>query len=313
MFLAKSATDVQHGHKRFPSPNTSEFRTQTSASGGYQSQTSSELSSSEDDSARKSITKGFVRRTIERLYGKKDVDPHEEVSERPPSAPKQKKKEHSSIFSPFHTAKAMSEFSYFNSSNALDTFSEATRCMAFNAQVGPGDSAPIDNGLRENTQIRKSVSDPVGINKTFTNSPQGEGMCEDTEVTTKSELEDNKKSFSRKCTYFSFPHASDSDVCLDDQSTVSKGSTNGDTIIDTKDNSEDTKTHAERNGALSSISITDFKMMDNKVHPLIELPPDGEVVVAQPGRGQGVMNRRIQEPDMLDLMYNFCGQNCPIL
>ncbi|XP_044033261.1 oxygen-regulated protein 1-like [Siniperca chuatsi] len=327
MFLAKSATDIQPGHRRFPSPNASdlsELRAETSASGGYQSQISSELSSGEDDSARKSITKGFVRRTIERLYGKKDANPDEEASERPPSAPKQKKKEHSSIFSPFHKAgsKAMSELSYFNSANALDTLSEATRCVAFNAQVGPKDSVPIDNGqwlLGGNTLIRKSVSDPVGINKTFTNSPQGEGMCEDTEentpyslFSTTSELED-KKSFSRKCTYFSLPHASDSDACQDDLSIVSKSSANGDSLTDTKDNSEDTKMWAERNGTLPGIGLADFKMMDNKVHPLTELPPDGEVVVVQPGKGQGVMNRRLQEPDMLDLLYNFCGQNCPIL
>lgn len=321
MFLAKSATDIQHGPGRFPSPNTSklsELRAETSVSAGYQSQTSSDQSSGEDDSARKSISKGFVRRTIERLYGKKDPD--EEVIERPPSPPKQNKKEHSSIFSPFHAArsKAMSELSYFNSSNALDTLTEAARCIAFNKQVRPEDSIPIDKEqwlVRENTLIRKSVSDPVGINKDVTNSPKGEGKCEDTEektpyslFSTKSELED--KSVPRKCTYFSLPHASDSDPCQDDLSTVSK---NGESIIDTKDNSEDAKTWAERNGMLPGVGVTDFKMMDNKVHPLVEPPPEGEAVVVQPKKGQGVVSRRIQEPDMLDMLYNFCGQNCPIL
>ncbi|XP_078137367.1 uncharacterized protein LOC144537469 [Sander vitreus] len=324
MFLAKSATDIPHGPGHFPSQKTSErseLRAETSASGGYQSLISSELSSSEDDSARKSITKGFVRRTIERLYGKKEAKPDDEASERPSSAPKQKKKEHSSIFSHFHVAqsKAMSELSYFNSSNALDTLCEATH-VAFNVQVRPEESVPINNDqwlLRENTLIRKSVSDPVGINKNL-NSPQGEGMCEDTEentyslFSTKSELEDKKSSFSRKCTYFSLPHSSDSYACQDDQSTVSKSSANYDSIIDTKDNSEDTKMWAERNGTLPRVGVMDFKMMDNKVHPLIEPPPDCEVVVVQPGKGQGVV-RRIPEPDMLDILYNFCGQNCPIL
>ncbi|XP_042256088.1 uncharacterized protein LOC121888551 [Thunnus maccoyii] len=323
MFLAKSSTDTQPGQRRFPSPNRSELpelRAQTSASGGYQSQTSSELSSGEDDSSRTPITKGFVRRTIERLYGKKDANIDEVSSERPPSAPKQKKKEQSSIFSPFHMAKTMSELSYFNSTNALDTLTEATRCIAFNAQVGPGDSVPIDKGrwlLNENTLMRKSVSDPVGINK---NCPKNEGMCEDTEestpyslFSTKSELEETKKSFSKKCTYFSLPHASDSDVCQDDLSTASKGSVNGDSVTGTKDSSEDTATLAERNGTLPGVGISDFKMKDNKVHPLIEVPSDGEVVAVQPGKGQGVVNRRIQEPDVLDLLYNFCGEHCPIL
>lgn len=327
MFLAKSTTDIQHGHCRFQSPRTSEFpelRAETSASGGYQSQSSNELSSGEDDSARKSITKGFVRRTIERLYGKKDANPDEEEGERPPSAPKQKKKEHSSIFSPFHIArsKAVSELSYFSSTNALDTFTEATRCIAFNTQVAPGDSVTMDGEqwlLRENALIRKSLSDPVGINKAFMNSPQGEKICKDTEestpyslFSTASELED-KMSLPRKCTYFSLPHASDSDACQDDLSTVSKSSVNGDSVIDTKDNPEDTKTWAERNGALPGVGVTDFKMKDNKVHPLVEPPPVGAVVVAQPGRGQGVMSRRLQEPDILDELYDFCGQNCPIL
>lgn len=322
MFLAKSATDIQHGNSRFLSANgseLSELRAQTSGSGGYQSQTSSDMSSGEDDSARKSITKGFVRRTIERLYGKKNATPDEEAGERPLPEPKQKKEEHSSVFSPFHTArsKAVCQLSYFNSTNALDTLSEATRCIAFNAQVGPGDSLPVDSGrwlLGENTVIRKSVSDPVGIHKT---SPHSEGKCEDTEesatysvFSSKSE-QDNRKSFPRKCTYFSLPHASDSDACQDDQSTASKGSVNDESIAETKDNPEDTKTGAERNTTLPSIS--DFKMLDNKVHPLVEVPSDSEVVVVQPGKGQGVMNRRLQEPDVLDLLYNFCGQHCPIL
>ncbi|XP_068438436.1 oxygen-regulated protein 1-like [Clinocottus analis] len=319
MFLAKSATEIQP--RCFPSSNTSETRTETSASGGYQSQTSCELSSSEDDSARKSITKGFVRRTIERLYGKKDANPDEEASERPPSAPKQKKKEHLSLFSPFHISKAMSELSYFNSTNTVDTLSEATRCVAFNAQIGPEDRVSLDNEqwfLRENAPIRKSVSDPVGINKNSSNT-QGEEMCEDTAESTpyshfssKSEQEDRSLR-SKKCTYFSLPHMSDSDAYQDDLSAVSKSSAGGDSPIDTKEESEDTRTWAERNGTLPGVGVTGFKLKDNKVHPLTEPPPDGEVVVVQPGKGQGVMSRRVQEPDMLDILYNFCGQNCPIL
>ncbi|XP_035803528.2 oxygen-regulated protein 1-like [Amphiprion ocellaris] len=322
MFLAKSTTDIQE--RRFPSQQ--ELRAETSVSGGYQSQTSSELSSGEDDSVRKSITKGFVRRTIERLYGRKDAQPDEESGERPTPEPKQKRKEHSSIFSPFHTAraKAMSELSYFNSTNALDTLSEATRCIAFNAQVGPGDGVPLDDGqwlLRENTLIRKSVSDPVGINKTFTNTPKDDDICKDTQentpyslFSTKPELEEKTKPITRKCTYFSLPHASasESDACQDDVSMVSKSSPNGsDGVIEAKDNSEDSKSCTERNGMLPGVG--DFKIKDNKVHPLTEPPPDGEVVVVQPGKGYGVVNRRYQEPDMLDILYNFCGEHCPIL
>ncbi|XP_069552771.1 oxygen-regulated protein 1-like [Brachyistius frenatus] len=327
MFLAKSATDVQQ--RCFPNPNVtnpSAVRAETSVSGGYESQTSSEPSSGEEDTARKNITKGFVRRTIDRLYGKKDADadPDEEALEGPPSEPKQKKKEPSSIFSPFNAAraKALSELSYFNSTHALDTLTEATRCIAFNAQVGPGDSVPIDSGrwvFRENMLIRKSVSDPIGINKIFTNTPEGEGMLKDTEENTpfslfsaKSELEKQAKSISEKCTYFSLPHASDSDVCEDEPSAVSNSSAS-DSVTEAKDNSEDTKIWAERNGKLPGVSVSDFRMMDNKVHPLIEPTLEGEVVVVQPGKGHGIVNRRLQEPDLLDFVYNFCGQHCPIL
>ncbi|KAL4001188.1 hypothetical protein ACER0C_006487 [Sarotherodon galilaeus] len=326
MFLARSATNIQQ--TRFPIPHTSELaelRAETSVSGGYQSQTSSELSSGEDDSARKSITKGFVRRTIERLYGKKDTNTDEEASERPPSEPKQEKNGQSGVLASFHTArsKAMSELSYFYSTNALDTLSEATRCIAFNAQVGPGDSIPIDNGrwlLRDNTLIRKSVSDPIGINKSFTNTPEGKGAFEDTEekspyslFATKPEPEEDKtKLLSRKCTYFSLPHGSESDICQDELSTASKSSANGDSITEEKDSSEDTKTWAERNGMLPG--LTDFKMMDNKVHPVMEPPTEGDVVVVvQPGKGQGAVNRRLPEQDILDVLYNFCGQHCPLL
>nr|XP_040023681.1 uncharacterized protein LOC120811973 [Gasterosteus aculeatus aculeatus] len=315
MFLAKAATDVQH--RCLPSSKTSEARAETSASGGYQTQTSSEPSSSEDDSARRSITKGFVRRTIERLYGKKDARPDQEAGGRPPSAPKQQKQEHLSAFSPFHVSrsKAMSEFSYFNSTHAVEPLSDATRCVAFNAELRPEDNEQWF--LREKALIRKSASEPVAINKGFTNSQGGE-MCEDAEedppyslFSTKSELEDNQSSLSRKCTYFSLPHTSDSDAHLEESSAVSRTGGNGQSAADTKEDSQDAGTRAERGGALPAVA--DFKRKDNKVHPATEPPPDGEVVLVQPGKRQGVMSRRVEEPDVLDILYNFCGQNCPIL
>lgn len=313
MFLAKSTADPRQGNGITRS-QLPDLRAETSVSGGYQSQTSSDASSAEDDAAQKSISKGFVRKTIERLYGKKDVNPEQEAGEGPPSAPKQQKKDHSRIFSPFHSirSKAGSELSYFNSSNALDTLSEATKCVAFKAQVRPGESVPSEN---RQFLIRKSVSDPVAISQGMTTPPQAAEILEDTEEMTPYslfELEE-KNSPQRKCTYFSLPHASEPDMCQDELSTVSRVIANGDTVADTKEQSKDSKTWAERNGVLPAVGIADFKKMDNKVHPLVELPPDGEVVVAQPVRGHGVVNRRVPEPDVLDLLYNFCGQNCPIL
>lgn len=313
MFLAKSATDARRGNGRSPS-QPPHLRAETSVSGGYQSQTSSEASSAEDESANKCVSKGFVRKTIERLYGKKDANPEQEAGERPPSAPKQKKKDHSRNFSPFHNirSKAGSELSYFNSTNALDTLNEATKCVAFKAQVRPGESVPGEN---RPSLIRKSVSDPAGINQGIATPPRAAEILEDAEEMTPYslfELED-KNSAQKKCTYFSLPHASESDMCQDELSTVSRVVTNGDAVADAKEQSKDSKTPAERNGVLPAVGTSDFKKMDNKVHPLVELPPDGEVVLAQPARGHGAVYRRAPEPDVLDLLYNFCGQNCPIL
>lgn len=311
MFLAKSVTDTKQGNAAART-QLPDLRAETSPSGGYQSQTSSDVSEAGDDSAQKSISKGFVRRTIERLYGKKAVNPEQEAGERPPSAPRPKKKDHSRNSSPFHhiQSKADSDLSYFNSTNALDTLSEATKCVAFSNQVRPGESVPSESGQRV---IRKCVSDPVGINQGITTPPQAEETIQDTVQKTPNpphERED-KNALQRKCTYFSLPHANESDVCQDELSTVSGVTANGDAV--TKDQSKDAKRGTERNGTLAAVGITDFKKMDNKVHPLVELPPDGEPVVAQPVRGHGVVSRRVPEPDVLDLLYNFCGQNCPIL
>ncbi|XP_072307127.1 uncharacterized protein [Eucyclogobius newberryi] len=314
MFLAKSASENQSKTSQNPqnTSDTTELRAETSVGGGYRSQSSGELSSGEDDSARKSIAKGFVMRTIERLYGKKESATPQVNSERPLSANKQKKKDQTSLFSPFHAtrSKTESELSYFNSSNALDALKEARRCIAFNAQVG--DSVHLDNGrcfLEESPILRKSVSDPVAINQSLTNSTQERQQpCKDVEEKTpyllfKTDSEDEQKS--RKCTYFSLPHDCDSEAVQEES--VVNIDIKGDICCESKDSLEDTKMQPEKNGKLLG-GVTDFKLMDNKVHPLVE-----EIVVVQPIRGQGVIDRRLQEPDVLDNLYHFCGEHCPIL
>lgn len=311
MFLAKSTTDTKQGNaatrRQLP-----DLRAETSPSGGYQSQTSGDVSGAEDDSAQKSISKGFVRRTIERLYGMKAVNPEQEVGERPPSAPRPKKKAHSRNSSPFQhiQSKADSDLSYFNSTNALDTLSETTKCVAFSNQVRPDESVPSEDRQRLG---RKSVSDPAGLNQGVTTPPQPEEIILDSEQKTPCSLleREDKNALQRKCTYFSLPHANELDVCQDELSTASRVTPNGEAV--TKDQPKEAKRGAERNGTLPAVGITDLKKLDNKVHPLVELPPDGEPVVAQPVRGHGVVSRRAPEPDVLDLLYNFCGQNCPIL
>ena len=55
-----------------------------------------------------------------------------------------------------------------------------------------------------------------------------------------------------------------------------------------------------------------LRLHDNKVHPLTQGAPGGQVVVAQPVRAQRVVPRPV-ELDALDALYTFCGQHCPIL
>uniref|UniRef100_A0AAZ3SV40 Doublecortin domain-containing protein n=1 Tax=Oncorhynchus tshawytscha TaxID=74940 RepID=A0AAZ3SV40_ONCTS len=334
MFMAKSIVDIQYGQTRLTSPNSSDLSDNRpgTSDGSHRSLTSTEMSSGEDDSVKKSITKGFVRRTIERLYGKKDTNEKVLASESQPiSVPRPKSREFPGkiSLSPFHNArtKVMLDLSYFNATSSFDTYSEPTRCIAFNTQVGPGDCVPIEENrwlLRE-CVIRKSVSEPINIYKNT--SALTEDECKDAKEdvpyslfghTDREDMVKTVKPFVAKCTYFNLPHGCDSDPYQDDLSSVSKGSAMGDISKDSKDNAEEPKLWAEKNGTLPDFSPTDFKMPDNKVHPLIEGPGGGKVVVVQPGKGQSGkgqtdVKKIPQEPDALEMLYFSCGQHCPIL
>ncbi|XP_062336337.1 oxygen-regulated protein 1-like [Osmerus eperlanus] len=347
MFMAKSVADIQYGHRQLPSPNTSDLsdsRPETSDSGGHRSHASPEVSSGEDESVIKSIAKGIVRRTIERLYGKRDDEVKDSNEERPPSPSKQRLRERAirSILSPFHMAqsKVLSDLSYFNATSSFESYSEPTRCIAFNAQVGPGESVLIDKGrwlLNENAPIRKSISEPIAIHKGTELCTKTENECDDTKeeipyshfsMSTQnkdlsSELEDKTKPKVPRCTYFTLPHGSDSDLYQDEMRTAGRSGAEGDLMTEKQDKSEEgeSKTWVEKNGKLPAFTPTDFKIMkDNKVHPLEDGPIEGQVVVVvQPGKGQTglkgqtVVNRRPQEPDALEMLYVFCGQHCPVL
>ncbi|XP_070960627.1 uro-adherence factor A-like [Oncorhynchus clarkii lewisi] len=195
------------------------------------------------------------------------------------------------------------------------------------ADVGPGDCVPIEENrwlLRESV-IRKSVSEPINIYKNT--SALTEDECKDAKEdvpyslfghTDREDMVKTVKPFVAKCTYFNLPHGCDSDPYQDDLSSVSKGSAMGDVSKDSKDNAEEPKLWAEKNGTLPDFSPTDFKMPDNKVHPLIEGPGGGKVVVVQPGKGQSGkgqtdVKKIPQEPDALEMLYFSCGQHCPIL
>ncbi|XP_071187178.1 oxygen-regulated protein 1-like [Salvelinus alpinus] len=193
--------------------------------------------------------------------------------------------------------------------------------------VGPGDCVPMEENrwLLRDCVIRKSVSEPININKNT--SALTEDECKDTKEdvpyslfghTDWEDMVKTVKPLVAKCTYFNLPHGCDSDPYQDDLSSVSKGSAMGDVSKDSKDNAEEPKLWAEKNETLPAFSPTDFKMPDNKVHPLIEAPGGGKVVVVQPGKGQSGkgqtdVKKIPQEPDALEMLYFSCGQHCPIL
>ncbi|KAJ3611660.1 hypothetical protein NHX12_021675 [Muraenolepis orangiensis] len=311
MFMAKSVPDVLREDRGVHRPISSEH------SPASRSQHWDELSEA------RSIAKGFVRKTIERLYGKKDSTTGDTPSGRHTSSPK-----HSSIFSSLDAAqsKLRTDMPYFNSTDTLNMSSEVRRCKAFNMQVGPDDSLPTD---RDRSLIRKSTSDPAGINKVVETPLLDIDPLEDTRqkvpvslFSTTSEPED--KLVATKCTYFSLPCASDSEPGLEDPGLKEPGhedpglkepghedpgavSKNRKSSVDIKEEQEEAKDWAERSGTRPGL-----RLHDNKVQPLTQGTPGGQVVVVQPIRGQGVVHRPM-ELDALDALYTFCGEHCPIL
>ncbi|KAJ8376685.1 hypothetical protein SKAU_G00072650 [Synaphobranchus kaupii] len=336
MFLARSNMDLPHSHKRLPSPNTSEMsdnRSETSDSGAYRSQPSLDASaeSGEDDSGRRSISKGYVRRTIERLYGRNDT-----VGKRPPSASKTKRKSSPGgnsvgTLTAFHEAKTkvITDLSYFNATSSYTTRNEPTQCVALNASVDMKEGVLIDKGrwlLKENHLIRKSspehsetcengdsVSVETGPDYASDAAPYSHfgSHCTPHTVISSPEPEDPGKTAVPKCTYFSLPHGSDSDYFQDDLTVKTKNSARAaKKDIQLSPAAEGPNACGEINGSLPSFAPAELRKTDNKVHPQSGEP----VVVTQPTRAQGATNSRaVQEQDPLEMLYLMCGQHCPIL
>ncbi|KAJ8010341.1 hypothetical protein DPEC_G00074060 [Dallia pectoralis] len=222
-------------------------------------------------------------------------------------------------------SKVISDISYFNSTSSFVTYTEPTRCIAFNAKVGPGESVQIDKkrGLPGESVIRKSVSEPMNINKNT--SASTEDLCKDTKedipysLSVRADLENTAECVRPsmpKCTYFNLPHGCDSDPHQDDLSSVSKGSDTDDAPKGTE--MEEPKVGSENGSTLNAQAPTHFIRPDNKVHPLIECSGEGKVVLEQPGKcqspkGQNDAQTIPKEPDALEMLYLSCGQHCPIL
>ncbi|XP_066545811.1 oxygen-regulated protein 1 [Amia ocellicauda] len=328
MFMAKSNQEIQYGKKRLPSPPTSDFsdyrpETSDSAGSGYRSQASCEMTteSGDDDTGRHSISKGYVRRTIERLYGKNETTCKALGVKRPPSAPKPKRKEspgQNSIGSIISLKegkpKVIADLSYFNAKGSFDLVKEPVQYIAKKSQSPPDDGVLIDKGrwlLKENHLIRKSPPEQQGMygNVETTSAETGlDNTSEDAPyshfgshhpplaIISSSELEELAKPMDPKCTYFNMPHASDSEPFHDDLSIKSKGSLLCSGAVDNHNKKKDhrkletvgepTKMWAEKNGSLPSFASVEFRLPANKVHPEPG-PSVGNVVVAQPARTGG--------------------------
>lgn len=337
MFLAKSSSENQFVQKRQPTPfrsDRSDSRPGTSESGATGSQ-----NSSAEDTGRVSIAKGYVRRTIERLYGRggtgpaKTPEPH-----RPSSASKGRRKEailQNTVRSlaAFHEARSrvISDLSYFNATSSFD-ITEPTQCIAMNAQVSNQNAMLIDEGrwlMHENRPLQTAPTEVPGTlsNTKLLSSGYESGSTkgdrkEDAPYSFFSSAPspgaDAEEPVAPHCTYLTLPHGGDSEPEEDGPSTKTDPSKNK-KEQKVSPITEAPKPCSEKNGNLPGF-IPEFKRSDNKVHPLMDFLPLSPPVMTQPSKRQasqatqtGVAQRNTAEPDFLEMLYLMCGEHCPFL
>ncbi|XP_076147251.1 oxygen-regulated protein 1 [Alosa pseudoharengus] len=340
MFLAKSSSENQFVQRRQPGPlrtDRSESRPATSDSGATGSQHSPDVSSAEEDTGRMAIAKGYVRRTIERLYGGGGTGKAPEAN-RPPSASKGKRKEallQNTVRSlaAVHEARSrvISDLSYFNATSSFD-ITEPTQCIAMNAQVGSKNAVLIDEGrwlMRENHPLQTTLLESPGTPANMKSS-SSDYECETTKgdrkedapyshfSSAKSHSTDTEEPVVPHCTYLTLPHGGDSEPEEDEpcpKADPSKKKKEQKVAPIT----EAPKACSERNGVLPAF-IPEFKKSNNKVHPLMDFLPLSPPVMTQPSKRQasqatqmGVAQRTAAEPDFLEMLYLACGEHCPFL
>uniref|UniRef100_A0A673G084 Oxygen-regulated protein 1-like n=1 Tax=Sinocyclocheilus rhinocerous TaxID=307959 RepID=A0A673G084_9TELE len=335
MFLAKSNTDMRHGQAQLSSPSSelSNYQLESSHRKEYQLLTSSEVSREDKNTCRLSIAKGYVKRTIEQLYGKGSKGCSSD-EKRSPSTDKVEKREGlrgttaSSLPSlhEVHT-NAVPDLSYFNATSSVDTLNEPMNCVTLNARVGPKDAVLIDKArwlLRENQMSLKSCSENVDTSKNIEDKDvlaesEQESVKEDIPYSLfghSSMMPDKDPSFTeqeeecpgRIITYFHLPNANDSEMQPDDQKTDTPKRKTENKVTPL---TEPPKCWAEKHSIVTVFTPMDIKKAANKVHPMIETTPP---VITQPTKGQSAeVARHSVEPDALEILYMFCGQHCPIL
>ncbi|XP_022052039.2 oxygen-regulated protein 1 [Acanthochromis polyacanthus] len=333
--IPKTRKDSSYGLKRLPSPSTSDlsdYRPETSESGGYKTQESVDIvsESGEEGSEKASpVHKDSAHRTARTNAQQAKVS----VASNSEALHSSQQKGSGSFSSSDSATKALGEdMSYFSAASSSKTDAaaaiQATQSTSFVSEKDTADGVLIDQGrwlLKENHLIRKSPPVSLGMygNLDSTSIDTGqENNGEDSPVHSKtqhsplaaissSELEEMAKPQTPRCTYFNMPHGSDSDPFMDD-SFVKSGKKDsisfkgrGVRVSPTVDTS---KTWANKNGSLSSFASVEFKISDRKVHP------EGESsAVTQARRTSSGGGHALQAQDSLETLHVRCGQYCPIL
>ncbi|XP_025937100.1 oxygen-regulated protein 1 [Apteryx rowi] len=138
-----------------------------------------------------------------------------------------------------------------------------------------------------------------------------------------SELEDMAQPSENVCNYFNIPHNSDSDPFLGDLNTKSKPGLNCKITSLPVGNEEKINQSAmvcstskclstEANTSFPPVTSVEFRLPDNKVHPLKQ-PLNDEPIQSQPTDVSNANRSALQEEDSLDKLHAICGQHCPIL
>uniref|UniRef100_A0ABM5G4K5 Oxygen-regulated protein 1-like n=1 Tax=Pogona vitticeps TaxID=103695 RepID=A0ABM5G4K5_9SAUR len=200
-------------------------------------------------------------------------------------------------------------------------------------QIAEDEGILIDKGkwlLKENHLIRRSPPENIGmcgnIDTTSTDTildnhsddiPYSHFGNLDQQPPLKeissSELEDMAKPCDNVCGYFNMPHNSDSELFADALSIKSKNSQNGSTLpweATSKICTTSTQICAEGNSP--AFTSVEFRLPDNKVHPL-QQPADDEPIQSQPNSNANSIRNNHEDQDSLDKLHAICGQHCPIL
>lgn len=334
--ILKGSNDSSYGLKCLPSPNTSDlsdYRPETSESGGYKTQQSLDIASESGEEA-------LVKPSPVHTHSAPALRTNVEQAGSRLSVASSSEALHSSQFKSsgsFSSSDAgnqalREDLSYYSATSSLKENAEAdtqnAQCVCFTSDKDSADGVLIDRGrwlLKENHLIRKSPPVALGMYGNLDSSSIDTGhdnTSEDSPPHSKiphsplaaissSELEEMAKPLTLKCTYYNMPHGSDSDPFLDDSS-IRSGKQDSSSVkgkgFRVSPIVETSKTWANKNGSLSSFASVEFKVPDRKVHP--EGEPSAVQQVRRTSSGE---QRALQAQDSLDSLRLRCGQYCPIL